>query len=113
MTQKPNNQRYPKEPKKISEHIRKRRLDLGLKQREVAKLMEASEDYLCYWENERNGDVRREDKTIQDEHVLNNENVAKVLGVGESRLSNWERNRRVPAKKRMKFVLSVIHKSTT
>lgn len=134
-TQKPHNQGYPKEPKTIGEHIRKRRMDLGLKQGEAAKRMGVSEDCLCYWETGRNepriyqypaiiaflgyyplahetetfgGKIRR----YKYEQGMNNEKLAKLFGVDEGTVLNWERNKRVPARKRMKYVLSVINKST-
>jgi DNA-binding XRE family transcriptional regulator len=37
----------------LGDHLRKRRIDLGLLQREVAKLIGVSEDSITYWENGR------------------------------------------------------------
>ena len=110
-------------------------MDLGLKQGAAAKLMGVSEDCLCYWENGRNEPriyqypaiisligyypVSHEMETVggkirryKYEHGLNNKRLAKLLGADEGTVANWERNKRVPAKKRMKYVLSVIRKST-
>jgi DNA-binding transcriptional regulator YiaG len=130
-TQKPHPQGYPADPKTIGEHIRKRRMDVGLYQTDVARLLKVTEDCVCYWENGRShphlkyypaiiaflgyypfdhetetfgGKIRR----YKYEHGLNNKRVAKLLGADEGTVANWERNKRVPAKKRMKYVLSVI-----
>lgn len=134
-TQKPHSQGYPSEPNTIGEHIRKRRMDLGLTQGGAARRMGVSEDCLCYWENGRNEPriyqypaiisflgyypLMRETESFggkitryKHEHGLNNEKLAKLLEVDEGTVANWERNKRVPAKKRMKYVLSVIYKST-
>ena len=106
-------------------------MDLGLKQGAAAKLMSVSEDCLCYCENGRNKPriyqysaiisflgyypLLHETETFggkitryKHEHGLNNERLAKLLGADEGTVANWERNRRVPTKKRMKYVLSVI-----
>ena len=109
-------------------------MDLGLYQAEVARILNVSEDCYCYWENERNkphlyqypaiiaflgyypfdhetesfgGKIRR----YKYEKGYSNEKLAKVLGVDESTIANWEGNRRIPAKKRLKYVLSVINKN--
>jgi len=42
---------YPANPKTIGEHIRKRRMDLGLMQREVAKIIGVTESTIWNWEN--------------------------------------------------------------
>ena len=44
---------YPKEIKTLGDHIRKRRLDLGLRQRDVAKQIGVNKDTICNWETNR------------------------------------------------------------
>ena len=44
---------YPKNIKTIGDHIRKKRLDLGLYQKDVAKIIGVSEATIYNWENRR------------------------------------------------------------
>jgi DNA-binding XRE family transcriptional regulator len=132
--QKPHLQGYPTTPKTIGEHIKKRRMDLGLYQADVARQFKISEDCVCYWENECShphlkyypliiaflgyypfdhetttfgGKIRR----YKYEHGLSNEKLAKELGVDETTVANWERNKRVPLARSMEIVLSAINKT--
>lgn len=45
---------YEDDPQTIGEHLRKKRIENKLLQREVAVQLNVSEDTLTYWENERN-----------------------------------------------------------
>jgi DNA-binding XRE family transcriptional regulator len=49
----PKSVKYPNELISISDHLRKRRLDLKLSQIAVARIIGVSEDTITYWENER------------------------------------------------------------
>tara|TARA_B100000315_G_scaffold32482_1_gene27385 strand:+ start:275 stop:496 length:222 start_codon:yes stop_codon:yes gene_type:complete len=42
---------YPLNPKTIGEHIRKRRMDLGLEQKDLAKIIGVTESSIWNWEN--------------------------------------------------------------
>ena len=44
---------YPQELKTLGDHLRKRRLDLGLYQRDVAQCLGVDEATVCNWENGR------------------------------------------------------------
>ena len=44
---------YPNELKTLRDHLRKRRLDLGLLQREVAQQLGVDKDSIYYWETGR------------------------------------------------------------
>jgi DNA-binding XRE family transcriptional regulator len=50
---KPYKQGYPINPQTLGEHIKKVRMDKALLQKDVAELMQVSEDTITYWENER------------------------------------------------------------
>lgn len=50
---KPRDPRYPTELRTIGDRLRGRRMDLGLRQKDVAKLLGVTEDSVCYWENGR------------------------------------------------------------
>ncbi|MBI3783979.1 MAG: helix-turn-helix domain-containing protein, partial [Deltaproteobacteria bacterium] len=47
---KPKNPAYPVEVRTLGDHLRKRRLDLGLLQREVAEHLGVDSDSICHWE---------------------------------------------------------------
>ena len=51
--QKPSNPAYPEGLLTIGDHIRKRRLDLGLFQKDVAKIIGTSTDSITFWEKGR------------------------------------------------------------
>jgi DNA-binding XRE family transcriptional regulator len=53
MAEKPKDIRYPAEIKTVGDKLRVKRLELGLYQREVAKLIGVTEDSVCYWESGR------------------------------------------------------------
>jgi DNA-binding transcriptional regulator YiaG len=50
---KPNVPQYKSNPQTIGEHIRKKRIESSLLQKQVAAQFGISEDTLTYWENER------------------------------------------------------------
>jgi transcriptional regulator with XRE-family HTH domain len=52
--QKPNKKPYPKELVTYGDHLRQRRLDLDLKQSEVAKIINVTPDTITNWELNRN-----------------------------------------------------------
>ena len=109
-------------------------MDLGLYQADVARLLNVSEDCVTYWENERNtprlyqfpaiiaflgyypfthetatfgGKIRR----YKYEQGLSNRKLAKVLGVDEGTVAEWERNRRLPLARSMEKVLLILNKN--
>jgi len=109
-------------------------MDLGLSQAQAARELHVSEDCFCYWENGRNqprlyqypaiiaflgyypfdheiatfgGKIRR----YKYEQGMSNERLAKVLGVDEGTVAQWERNKRLPLKRSMDIVLSIINKN--
>jgi transcriptional regulator with XRE-family HTH domain len=52
--EKPKSPKYPKYLKSIGDHIRKKRLDLGLLQRDVAAQIGVSQDTIYNWERNAN-----------------------------------------------------------
>jgi transcriptional regulator with XRE-family HTH domain len=50
---KPISDQYPKEINTLGDHIRKRRLDLGLLQREVAEKIGVTKATIYHWERQR------------------------------------------------------------
>ena len=57
--QKPPSPAYPKELKTLGDHLRKRRLDLKLLQKEVAQKLGVNQDTICNWENNRTSPTLR------------------------------------------------------
>jgi transcriptional regulator with XRE-family HTH domain len=47
---KPRRKDYPEEPKTLGEHLKRRRLDLGLRQRDVAVEIGVTAETFCKWE---------------------------------------------------------------
>lgn len=45
--------KYPKELKTLEDHLRRKRIDLGLLQQDVAQQLGVDEDSVCHWENRR------------------------------------------------------------
>lgn len=115
---KPKPDGYPNEPKTLGEHLKKRRLDLGLIQRDVAKRVEVDKTSVWNWETDRNVPELRFMPAIlaflgydprPGEHTLGKRLVrfrqskgwsqkrcAVELGVDPTTLARWERGEREP-----------------
>jgi len=65
-TQKPSISAFPKSIKTIGDHLRKRRLDLGLLQKDVAEIIGVTEVTISNWENNKNKPPSRYLKNIID-----------------------------------------------
>ena len=111
--QKPQNSAYPTELKTIGDHIKKKRLDLGLLQKDVAKVVGTTTKTLPNWEkNHVTPAIRFMPKIIKflgyipfeigeslQEKLLayrklrglSRENAAIEIGVYESTLWKWEK----------------------
>ena len=132
--QKPLSPTYPSSPETLGDHIRKRRLDLKLYQKQVAEILGCDEDSVCYWENNRTspalkfipkiiqflgynpyGNISSRslgESIITYRHVLGitQEELALRLGVDPGTLGKWERNERIPWKE-MVDVLNSLSRS--
>ena len=113
---------YPRELRTLGAHLRKRRLDLGLLQREVAEQIGVDGTSICNWENNRTSpsfhfvsriveflgyvpDVFPTD-TLGERIVaarrllgLTQKKLAHRLGVDPSTLGRWERGKGQPSKR--------------
>lgn len=114
----PEKSAYPKELKTLGDHLRKRRLDLGLLQREVAQLLGVDVDSVCQWEVGHRqpkvcfvpriidflGYVPGEPATSFPEALrlarrsagLSQEQLAYRTYVDESSIAKWERGDTIP-----------------
>jgi transcriptional regulator with XRE-family HTH domain len=115
---KPEKSAYPKELKTLGDHLRKRRLDLGLLQREVAQLLGVDVDRVCQWEMGHRqpnvslvsriidflGYVPGEPATSFPEALriarrsagLSQEQLAHRAHVDETSIAKWERGDTIP-----------------
>jgi transcriptional regulator with XRE-family HTH domain len=115
---KPARRDYPKSLKTIGDHIRKRRLDLGLLQREVAARIGVDQTTIYNWEGNATTPILRYYKPIEQflgynpfprgrtlaERLVQHRKAcglsqrlfAKQLGIDSGTLGKWERGERHP-----------------
>ena len=115
---------YPKELNTLGNHLRKKRLAQGLRQREVADRLGVESDSIYYWETNRYNPSLRLIPRIIDflgympydtssmslgERIvtlrrclgLSREELAERLGVDESTLRDWEHGKRRALKRNL------------
>jgi len=132
--QKPPSALYPKRLKTLGDHLRKRRLDLKLQQKEVAKKLGVSETSIYNWENNQTspflyfipeiikflGYVPDYTYIISDNALvktlgekivtsrrllsLTQKEVAHRLGIDPSTLARWEKDKSKPSEKVRKLL---------
>ena len=117
-TEKPKDSAYPTELKTVGDHIRARRLDLGLYQKDLAQRLRVTTNTVTNWEKERSRpdlrtwpaviqflgyDPRPDGRTIGERLRLRRQalglswaEAARIMGVDPSTLSKWELGRRTP-----------------
>jgi transcriptional regulator with XRE-family HTH domain len=128
---RPHSPTYPRELRTLGDHLRKKRLDLGMLQKEVAKTLGVDKDSVYYWETNRyEPSLRSIPKIVQflgyvpydtssmalGERIvtlrrclgLSREDLAERLGVDESTLRDWERGKRRPLKRNMEKLNEVL-----
>jgi transcriptional regulator with XRE-family HTH domain len=129
---KPRSAAYPKELNSLGDHLRKRRLDKGLLQREVAERLGADLKTIASWERQRTepsfrhlpavlaflGYDPRPEGQIFGERLyrartargLSHRDLASLIGVDESTVWKWEGGRHRPSDgllRRLRAVLSL------
>jgi transcriptional regulator with XRE-family HTH domain len=129
-TSKPKGSEYPKELKTVGDHLRARRLDLKLLQKDVGQRIGGSVSDVWNWENNRvtpavkfipaiiaflGYDPIPQPAGLHERLVWfrrcqgwTQEAFAKVLGVDQTTLAKWERGERVPKGVYMSKVSSVL-----
>jgi transcriptional regulator with XRE-family HTH domain len=123
-TERPVSHAYPKFLITLGDHLRKRRLDLKLLQKEVAQKVGASETSIYNWENNRStpslcflpkvidfldytpyntktGSLGVRIKNYRKLLGLNQKKLARFLDIDPGTLSRWERDERQPNKNTM------------
>lgn len=123
---RPKDRSYPAELNTIGDHLRKRRLDLGHLQREVADRIGVTACTIMYWETGRAFPAIRhipkiitflgyspfnEPKTLAERLVqrrkllgLSRKQAAKHLGTDPSNLAGWETCLHKPTKKSLQLI---------
>lgn len=127
----PKHPKYPEELVDISDHLRKRRLDLKLSQRAVAEIFGVSEDTITYWENERSvpqisympkiirflgynpypidtSSLGGKIKEFRYLHGLSKKRLAARLQVDPSTITTWEDNLFMPSVINYKRIVAVL-----
>ena len=116
---RPPSSDYPTALNTLGDHIRKKRLDLGMLQKDVAKIIGTSTDTICYWENNRatpyisyipniikflgyvpfdtSCDTLRE-KIVTSRKLLglSQRKYARLIGIDPSTLGKWEQGKSTP-----------------
>ena len=124
--QKPISKAYPTELKTIGDHVRKRRLDLGLLQKDVAKIIGTHALSIMNWETKRTlpsieyipkiieflgylpyqsmSEMSLGEKIVTCRKIkgISQEKLARLLHVDPATLARWERNKSRPIKPYLK-----------
>jgi len=130
---KPLSSSYPKKLKTLGDHLRKKRLDLKLLQKEVAKRIGVNETTIWNWENNCSSPSLSyipkiikflgyvpdciKAKTFGEKivishqlHGLTQKDLAHRLGIDPSTLGRWERNESKPEKELLKKLNTFLKK---
>ncbi len=128
--QKPLPVGYPKQPKTLGDQLRKRRMDLGLSQRKLARQLGVNKTSIEHWERNEVEPARwmvpriREFLGLQPSRPpssfaerltayrrglgLSQEALARMLGVHKTTVVRWETGKRQPSKRLSKSLGSLL-----
>src|SRR5262249_12376900 len=129
-TEKPKSAKYPKNLKTLGDHIRKKRLELGLLQKEVASRMGVDAESIYRWETNRASpsilQVPRIIRFLGHDPLpvpaglpdqlrnarqrlgLSQAAMARQLGIDPTTLRKWERGRARPSTRSLKLIKSSV-----
>ena len=125
---------YPKLLKTLGDHLRKKRLDLKLLQKEVAVRIGVDETSIYYWENNRvkpslihipkiieflgyipfntkSNNLREQIITYRQIHGLTQKELAHLLGIDKTSIGHWERGEHWPSKQLLNKFISLFTSS--
>ena len=121
-TMKPSSPDYPKTLWTLSDHIKKKRLDLRLLQKDVARILDVDTMTVCNWARNRcrprlylnpkiidflgndsfpepEGTITQQIRQYRKKHGLSIKKFASQLGIDPTTLARWERNESKPSVK--------------
>ena len=130
---KPRSKAYPEAICTIGDHLRKKRLDMGIFQKEVAIAIGVDTLTVCNWENNLtnprlkflpkvieflgynpiNGNATSLGERIREYRIprgLSLKKIARDLGIDPGTLSRWERKKSEPSKKLKRHLNSFFQK---
>lgn len=119
-------------PQTIGEHLRKRRLQLKLLQKDVAVIFGVCEDTITGWENDRytpqmayypeiiqflgyspfqtdTSTLGGRMKKYRIENGLSQEDLGKLIGVNESTIYAWEKGQHKPMRRKLRLLENVMY----
>ena len=129
--QKPNDIKYPQTLNTLGDHLRKKRLDLELLQKEVASQIGVDEITICNWEMQRTAptlshipkvlgflgympltahpeSLGQKLVTFRRVRGVSQKAMARRLKVDPTTLARWERGERKPSRKLVKKVEALL-----
>jgi transcriptional regulator with XRE-family HTH domain len=129
--QKPLKSPYPASLVTLGDHIKKKRLDLNMTQLAVANFIRVDECTVTNWEKNHSQPrlyllpkiieylgyipFELQKETIGDKLIayrktkgLNQRKLAQLLGIDQTTIRDWERNKHRPSKKLLKTVSKII-----
>ena len=122
---------YPLQIKSLGDHIKKKRFDLKILQKEVAKMIGVNVSTLWLWEHNRvepslsfipkiieflgylpsettHNSIREQIIAFRKTNGLTQKKLASILDIDHSTLAGWERGKHRPMKKHLKNLLLLI-----
>ena len=116
----------------LGDHIKKKRFSLALLQKDVAKILNVSEDTVTYWENGRSvpqiqfypkiieflgytpfsvdtSTLAGRMKRYRMENGVSQEDLGKLVGVNESTVFNWEKGYHKPFASKLTLLEKIIN----
>ena len=128
---KPLSRKYPNQINTLGDHIRKRRLDLGLLQKEVSEKIRVDESTIYHWERQRTQPEIRfiariieflgydpipqpksfpeKLKTYRLRMGLSQKKLAIKLGIDPSTILKWEKGRHKPMAEYCNLIAKMLH----
>jgi DNA-binding transcriptional regulator YiaG len=125
---------FSKEVKTIGDHLRKKRIELGLLQKDVSSMLNVCEDTVMYWENNRakpmihhipliieflgynpyifeKTTLGGKIKCFRLQNGLSRKKMGAILRVDASTISSWEVNNSKPRQASLKKLQKIFNKS--
>ena len=119
-------------PQSIGEHLKKRRQELQLRQRDVAKILGVSKESISDWETDETMmraeyypatitvlgynpflvdvlNLAERLKNYRKSHDLSQEAIGKLIGVNEGTILRWETGKYIPQPSKLKLLEKILN----